>query len=171
MSAPTAVPGAASRRRRSAAVGLGGVAILGAALLLAGCGGGGKKAASSSTATTTAPAATTTTTPTTAPTAVAGDPAQGKSLFLSLGCSSCHTFAAARSTGAIGPNLDTAPATDAKTTGTPLAAFIRESIVKPNAYISPGYPANVMPKTFAKALSSKQLDDLVAFLVEKRTGG
>jgi cytochrome c6 len=31
----------------------------------------------------------------------------GKQVFLSAGCSSCHTLAATHSTGTIGPNLDT----------------------------------------------------------------
>ena len=35
-----------------------------------------------------------------------GDPAKGKTLFLS-NCGSCHTLAAAKTTGAVGPNLDT----------------------------------------------------------------
>lgn len=47
----------------------------------------------------------------------------------------------------------------------PLAAFIRESIVKPNAYISPGYPRGVMPQTFGKSLTKPQIDDLVAFMI------
>jgi hypothetical protein len=51
----------------------------------------------------------------------------------------------------------------------PLAAFIRESIVKPNAYISPGYPRGVMPQTFAKSLTKAQLDDLVVFIVSGKT--
>jgi hypothetical protein len=49
-----------------------------------------------------------------------------------------------------------------------LAAFVRESIVKPNAYISPGYPKGVMPQTFVTQLSKKQLADLVAFLTSNK---
>ena len=39
---------------------------------------------------------------------------------------------------------------------------VQESIQSPNAYIQPGYPANVMP-TFS-SLSAHQVADLVAFL-------
>jgi hypothetical protein len=46
-----------------------------------------------------------------------------------------------------------------------LAAFIKQSIVDPNAYIAKGYPASLMPKTFGKSLSAKQLNDLVAFIL------
>jgi mono/diheme cytochrome c family protein len=35
-----------------------------------------------------------------------GDPKAGGSVFTSAGCGSCHTLAAAKSTGTIGPNLD-----------------------------------------------------------------
>ena len=49
-----------------------------------------------------------------------------------------------------------------------LAAFVRESIVKPNAYISPGYPSGVMPQTFTTQLSKKQLTDLVVFLTSSK---
>jgi mono/diheme cytochrome c family protein len=37
-----------------------------------------------------------------------GDPAKGKSIFTSAGCSGCHTLAEAKSTGTVGPNLDQA---------------------------------------------------------------
>jgi len=46
-----------------------------------------------------------------------------------------------------------------------LEAFIKESIVSPDAYIAKGYPKGVMPATFGKSLSSTQLNDLVAFIL------
>ncbi len=45
-----------------------------------------------------------------------------------------------------------------------LAAFIRQSITAPNAFIAPGYPKGVMPTTFA-ALGTHKIDGLVAFIV------
>jgi mono/diheme cytochrome c family protein len=35
-----------------------------------------------------------------------GGDSQGKKLFTSVGCSNCHTLAAAGATGQVGPNLD-----------------------------------------------------------------
>ena len=35
-----------------------------------------------------------------------GDPTAGKQVFLSAGCTGCHTLADAKSTGTVGPNLD-----------------------------------------------------------------
>ena len=53
------------------------------------------------TATTTSPAQTTPAAPSTK-----GDPTAGKAVFLSAGCTSCHTLKDAGSTGTVGPNLD-----------------------------------------------------------------
>ena len=105
-----------------------------------------------------------TTTQTAPPTSAAGNAAKGKAVFIANACGSCHTFEPAASTGKIGPDLDTKPSVDAKKENMALAAFVRESIVKPNAYISPGYPKGVMPQRFGKQLSKTQLADLVAFI-------
>jgi mono/diheme cytochrome c family protein len=116
------------------------------------------------TTTAAAAAGTTTTAPATTAATAAGNPAQGKSVFASNGCGACHTFKPAGSSGSVGPNLDSAPALDAKKDNMPLPAFIRESIVSPNTYISPGYPKGVMPQTFGSTLTKTQLADLVAFI-------
>jgi mono/diheme cytochrome c family protein len=102
----------------------------------------------------TAPAETQTT-PT--PQAPAGDAAAGKAVFASQGCGGCHTFAPAGTNGTIGPNLgEVLKGKD--------AAFIRESIVNPNAEIAQGFQPNIMPPDYGQKLSDKQLNDLVAFL-------
>ncbi len=106
------------------------------------------------------------TTPTTTSSGGGASVAAGKALFASSGCASCHTFAPANSSGTIGPNLDTAPATDAKADGNmALAAFIKQSITDPSAYIAKGYTDGLMPKTFGTQLKSSQIDDLVAFIL------
>jgi cytochrome c oxidase subunit 2 len=95
-----------------------------------------------------------------------GSAAAGQAVFAANGCGSCHTFKPANSTGTIGPDLDTAPASDAKADNNmDFAAFIKESIEDPDAYIAKGYSKGIMPTTFGKSLSSKQLNDLVAFIV------
>jgi mono/diheme cytochrome c family protein len=84
-------------RRRSGVRTAGARAGVGVALALAlaatGCGGGGSGGAST---TTKAPA----------------NP--GQALFTSVGCSSCHTLAAAGAHGQVGPNLDTLKPTRAR---------------------------------------------------------
>jgi mono/diheme cytochrome c family protein len=91
-----------------------------------------------------------------------GNLAAGKKAFADNQCAGCHTLAAAGATGKVGPDLDKLKtyAADAKK---PLNDFIRESIVKPNAYIEKGYSKGIMPPTFA-SLPKSTLDALVAFL-------
>jgi len=98
-----------------------------------------------------------------APPKVPGGP--GAQVFASSGCGTCHTFTAAESGGVTGPNLDEAlaPGDD--------AAAIEEMIVEPNAEIVKGYSANVMPPNFGDLLSSKELEDLVQYLIENSPAG
>ena len=93
-------------------------------------------------------------------------PGAGLAVFNNNGCGGCHTFKPASSKGTVGPDLDDLSAS-AKKAGQPLEEFVRDSIVDPNAYVAPGYPPNVMPKTFG-SLPKSQLDALVQYLV---TGG
>jgi mono/diheme cytochrome c family protein len=108
--------------------------------------------------------------------AAVGDPKRGAVVFSEQGCGNCHTFAAAGSTKNQGPNLDdVASRYD--------AAFIRQSIVDPSAYIERGAEGsiggdrsyrNIMlafgpnPTTEANRLTEQQLADLVGFLTHSR---
>lgn len=101
---------------------------------------------------------------------VSPTPAVGKSIFTGVGsCGSCHTLAAAGTTGTVGPNLNTlheacaAPASQ-KVRGATLEKCIETAITNPYAYIPPGYHAGIMPNTFSKTLSPSQIQALVAFL-------
>jgi len=66
----------------------------------------------------------------------------------------------------IGPDLDGLVA-DAKKAGEPEDAYIKQSIVDPNAVVVSGFQSGVMPTTFGKTLSPEELDALVAFLSGK----
>jgi mono/diheme cytochrome c family protein len=97
-----------------------------------------------------------------APPKVPGGP--GAQVFANNGCGGCHTLAAAESGGVTGPNLDEAlPGQTAK--------MVEESIVDPNAGIVKGYPPNVMPQNFGQTLSSKEIKDLVQYLLQETQGG
>lgn len=86
--------------------------------------------------------------------------AMGRSVFTgSGGCGACHTLAAAGTTGQVGPNLDRF-LRGAKHT----QAFIRQSIVAPNAYIEGGFGANIMPGNFSTSLTKDEINALVTFL-------
>jgi cytochrome c oxidase subunit II len=92
----------------------------------------------------------------------------GLAVFAAQGCNGCHVLSAAKSTGTSGPDLDYLAAY-AKRAGKPLDAFIRESIVDPNAYIEPGCHANLMPGNFKDLIQPQQLDALVAYLAKNGT--
>ena len=93
--------------------------------------------------------------------AAAGPP--GLAVFQANGCGGCHTLTAAPgANGKIGPNLDNLKQ-EAAGAKQPLAAFIKESIVKPSAYIAPGF-SNAMPATFGTQIPPDQLNQLVQYL-------
>jgi cytochrome c oxidase subunit 2 len=73
------------------------------------------------------------------------------------GCGACHTLSDAGTTGTTGPDLDRALRGQSD-------EEIRTDIVDPNARITPGYQANIMPPNFRETLSAQQLDGLVAYL-------
>jgi len=103
------------------------------------------------------------------PTSSSSPSVSGAAVFTNNGCGACHTLAASHSTGKIGPDLDKLKAWAAQAKQ-PLAAFVKESIVSPEAYIQPGFPKNVMPPTFGTSLSKPQLDALVQYLISSSKG-
>jgi cytochrome c6 len=80
-----------------------------------------------------------------------GDPVAGKHVFLTAGCSGCHTLKDAGSTGTVGPNLDQAK---------PPLSLAVERVTK---------GAGAMP-SFTGQLSTKQIADVTAYVV-KASGG
>jgi cytochrome c oxidase subunit 2 len=85
---------------------------------------------------------------------VAGNQSTG-----ALACGACHTLADAGTSGTTGPELD-------KVLKGKDAAFIKESIVKPDAQVAAGYQKGIMPPNFAQTLSPAQIDGLVKYLQE-----
>lgn len=90
----------------------------------------------------------------------AGGESPGAQLFASNGCGSCHTLAAAGTTGTTGPNLTESLAPDDNTQG------IEVMIVEPNSEVVEGYPPNVMPQNYGEQLSSQEVHQLAEYLVE-----
>jgi cytochrome c oxidase subunit II len=84
----------------------------------------------------------------------------GEELFTSNGCAGCHTLKAAGATAKVGPDLGKLGDVD--------AAFIRRSIVDPNADVTKGYDPNIMPQDFGDKLSREELDALVKYLLESQ---
>jgi mono/diheme cytochrome c family protein len=80
-----------------------------------------------------------------------GDPAAGKTIFLSAGCTGCHTLADAKATGTVGPNLDQAKPD--------------YRLVTARVTLGKGQ----MP-SFKGQLSAQQIADVASYVV-KATGG
>jgi cytochrome c oxidase subunit 2 len=106
--------------------------------------------------------------------AAAGRPPDPVTLFARYGCNACHALAVAGAEGQVGPSLDgigTLAAT--RLPGVPAEAYIRQSILDPDAFIAPECPtgpcpAGVMPRDFAVRLPPPHLDALVNFLLQQR---
>ena len=101
-------------------------------------------------------------TPTRTPAPDSGPTAQA--LFAGT-CGTCHAIDGL-STGAVGPDLT-------QIGGRADAAFIRQSILEPNAVIagacpSGACPSGVMPQSFGDLLTPEELDALVDFLIAQR---
>ncbi len=97
--------------------------------------------------------------------------AAGKQVFTGVGgCGSCHTLAAAGTTGVAGPNLDQRLRADCATAqskqvrGATLQKCIETAITKPYSYIPSGYQSGVMPANFAQSLKPNEIQALVNFL-------
>lgn len=96
-----------------------------------------------------------------------GETAAGRQVFLSAGCTACHTIAGIpQATGKVGPDL-TGIGTRAGTrvSGLSAEAYIRQSVLQPGAFVVQGFQ-NVMPPGLVR--EGPDLDALVAFLLSQR---
>ncbi len=84
-------------------------------------------------------------------TGLKGDSKKGSGLFASSGCGSCHTLAAAHSTGTVGPNLDQ----------------LKPDYRTVTSQVTNG--GGAMP-AFKSRLTPQQIADLSAYVVDS-TGG
>src|SRR4051812_27776260 len=72
-------------------------------------------------------------------------------------CGACHTLSEAATNGTTGPNLD-------QVLKGKDAAFVKQSIVQPDAEIAKGYAKGIMPPNYGSTLSGAEVDALVKFL-------
>lgn len=102
-----------------------------------------------------------------------GDPARGEQLAASLGCTACHittptgpAWLPSADQPGIGTRAQTSFSQEGYT-GKALDAFqfLFESIVNPNAYITPGFAAGLMPGTYGDTLTEQDLADLIHYLL------
>jgi mono/diheme cytochrome c family protein len=80
-----------------------------------------------------------------------GDPAAGEAIFAEQGCGSCHTLAAAGTSGTIGPNLDETQ---------PSFELTVDRVTNGSGAMPP----------FAGTLSPEQINDVAAYVVQSTSG-
>ena len=105
-----------------------------------------------------------------APPATADQLALGKAVFTGKGtCFACHTIEGVSTIGTTGPNLSHVGTHGAEhRAGMSSEAYIRESIENPGAFVSPGFPPNVMPPTIRSTLTDQEFEAVVAFLLAQK---
>lgn len=92
-----------------------------------------------------------------------GDETDGETLFVEAGCGDCHSFGAAGTAGAIGPNLD-------ETLVDQDVGYVQQSIIDPNAEIAEGYGDGIMPSTYSQELTEAEISELAAYIHESVAG-
>jgi cytochrome c oxidase subunit II len=88
--------------------------------------------------------------------------AQGSSTTGATACGACHTLSEAGTSGTTGPNLD-------QVLKGKNAAFIRQSILQPDAVVAKGYQKGIMPPNFGSTLKPAEVDALVKYLTDVAT--
>ncbi|WP_333691575.1 c-type cytochrome [Chloroflexus sp.] len=84
-------------------------------------------------------------------------------------CLGCHSLDPAGPT-ALGPPLAGIGARAVNNgEGLSAAEWLRREIVDPDAALTPGYPAGLMPRTYGTDLRAAQIEALVAYLVTLRS--
>jgi mono/diheme cytochrome c family protein len=118
-------------------------------------------------------------TPTPAPDAPAQQDkrvAAGRQVYLQNYCGICHTLTAAGTRGTFGPAHDGIATTARQRLADPsyrgkavtVIQYLRESIVEPAAYATPGYVYTSHPMPTYAHLPKRDLDALIYFLLQQK---
>ncbi len=99
-----------------------------------------------------------------------GDAQAGEALYQdaspgrTASCRICHSLAPGQDL--VGPSLaGVASRAAARVPGLGAADYLRQSILQPDAYVVPGFPAGQMTPDLGEHLNPQQVEDLVAFLM------
>lgn len=106
-----------------------------------------------------------------------GNAANGEELYMSAtigeanlpGCNTCHNVQPTDDPlqpSPVGPShYGVAARADDYVEGVSAEAYLRESIVEPNAHIVEGFQPDVMPQNYDEGLTEREIDNLVAYLL------
>lgn len=102
--------------------------------------------------------------------APAPDTAQaGREVFMTYGCSACHTLKAVGAKGTVGPNLSEVGSwAGTRVPGMDAETFLDQAVLEPEAHIASGYENGIMPTNFSTRLSPAQLSGLIEFLMAQK---
>ena len=96
-------------------------------------------------------------------------PEYGRTLFLTKGCNGCHPVAGAPGTLGVGPELtELARVAGTRRAGMSAEAYVRESILEPQAFLVPGYGGNPVEQMPRLPVDEPELEALVRFLLAPR---
>ena len=94
----------------------------------------------------------------------------GRSLYLedtlgtNAGCRICHSLDPG--TVLVGPSFDgVATRAATRVPGLSAEAYLRQSILDPDAYVVDGFPAGQMLQSYGELLTAEDIDNLIAFLL------
>ncbi len=110
--------------------------------------------------------------PTATPRPIDGTTAE--EIILNAGCGACHKIGPLGEAHKVGPDLTYIGLTAGeRVPGMSAEAYIRQSILEPNAYLAPECPnsaclPNIMPQNFDVRLTNEQLGTMVSFLLAQQ---
>jgi mono/diheme cytochrome c family protein len=106
----------------------------------------------------------------------AGDSARGEEFYSTKACAACHGQVADQSSALVGPWLGNyAERAAGRREGYTADSYLYESILNPNAHISPDCPTgtclspSAMPPNQSIALEIQELADIMAYLLQKES--
>jgi mono/diheme cytochrome c family protein len=103
------------------------------------------------------------------PTSVEAAQSPGEILFLTKGCTGCHSIQGLATTGQIGPDLTfVGEAAGERVAGLSAEDYIAQSLATPQAFIVPGFEATTAGAMPDLNLSEAEIAALVDFLLEER---
>lgn len=110
-------------------------------------------------------AATLTVAPGATPTKITDPVLRGQSLASRFGCAACHSTDGSALVGPTWKGLfgSEEELADGSTVIVD-ESYIRESILDPNAQITKGFPADVMPQDYAEKLSEADIEAIIAYM-------
>jgi cytochrome c oxidase subunit 2 len=92
----------------------------------------------------------------------------GELLFLSKGCTGCHSIQGVATTGRVGPDLTSVGrVAGARVEGLSAREYIAQSLAEPQAFVVPGYEATTAGAMPDFKLTEEEISALVDFLLEE----